>query len=448
MNSKITKTNFAVYKIHCYTIFILHANTEWVDSSASVLHGLSSPEQKETYSSSKTETRQTVPNPNPNRCEASQAHKGIKTGAGVIDKRGGDRKTARLAKKTSKVIEFASNLKACESHYARSKSKRLYLPSILSINKLFRMHSDSVDENLKVEKTFFPKISTKFNLGFGSSACDTCSYYFRTRSAIQSCEDGQEKQRLISYVAVHEAKAKGFHASIKRHCKCHICVQPPPKLNIGEAFYSRQVSFYCLCLTDVRTEHPPFYVWDETKAGRGAEEISSARTNFLQKSEVDNSITTIRLFADGCAGQNKNQHVVHALAYWLIKEVPPSVTSIVLYFPVADRVFGRVENKLRKVEEVLDPAGYYKIYKEIAGVRVLGTDWDVKNYKDLTTALKKIEGISEMKRSFLQKSNTTNGTEIKIKLEPTYCYDDISKEFHSMTKRGHCLRRDLRDCSI
>nr|CAH7716059.1 unnamed protein product [Callosobruchus chinensis] len=77
------------------------------------------------------------------------------------------------------------------------------------------MHSDSVDENLKVEKTLFPKISTKFNLGFGSSACDTCSYYLRTRSAIQSCEDGQEKQRLISYVAVHKATAKGFHASMK-----------------------------------------------------------------------------------------------------------------------------------------------------------------------------------------------------------------------------------------
>nr|CAH7720961.1 unnamed protein product [Callosobruchus chinensis] len=74
-----------------------------------------------------------------------------------------------------------------------------------------------------------------------------------------------------------------------------------------------------------------------------------------------------------------------------------------------------------------------------------GTDWDVKNYKDLTTILEKIEGISEINMICLQKSNTTNGTEIKIKLEPTYRYGDISKEFHSVTKRGHSLRRYLRD---
>nr|CAI5867269.1 unnamed protein product [Callosobruchus analis] len=136
---------------------------------------------------------------------------GIQTGVGVIDKRGGDRKAAR------------------------SKSKRLYLPSILSINKLFRIYNDSIDENVKVKKTFFAKIFfTKFNLGFGSPASDMCSYCHRTRSAIQSCEDGQEKQRLITYLAVHKAKTKAFHALMKE----------TPYASVTYAFDLQQVQLY------------------------------------------------------------------------------------------------------------------------------------------------------------------------------------------------------------
>nr|CAI5850146.1 unnamed protein product [Callosobruchus analis] len=241
------------------------------------------------------------------------------------------------------------------------------------------MYNDSVDENLKDKKTFFAKIfSTKFNLDFGSPACDTCSYCLRTRSAIQSCDDGQEKQHLISYrLAVHKANAKERdpYAGATYAFDLQL-VQPLPKLN-SERLFTHAKSHSTACAN----------VWDENKAGRGAEEISSALTNFLQKSEFISSIVTIRLFADGCAGQNKNQHVVHALAYGCSrKRQHPRRTSL-----PTDRVFGRIEKKLRKVEEVLDLAGYHKIYKEIAGVRVLGTDWDVKNYKGLTTILKEIE---------------------------------------------------------
>ncbi|CAH1366613.1 unnamed protein product [Tenebrio molitor] len=85
-----------------------------------------------------------------------------------------------------------------------------------------------------------------------------------------------------------------------------------------------------------------------------AQEISSALTDFLQKAAIDDNVTDIRLFADGCGGQNKNQHVVHALTYWLQKESPQFVKRITMHFPVrghsylpADRVFGQVEKKLR-----------------------------------------------------------------------------------------------------
>nr|CAI5846538.1 unnamed protein product [Callosobruchus analis] len=167
--------------------------------------------------------------------------------------------------------------------------------------------------------------------------------------------------------------------------------------------------------------------------------ISRLRRHFLPKSFLQNSIWALdHLACDTCSYCLRTRSAIQSCEDGQEEHLRGHS-----YVP-ADRAFGRVEKKMRKVEEVLDPAGYHKIYKEIAGVRVLGTDWDVKNYKGLTTILKKIECIREMKRIFLQKSNTTKGAEIKIKLELTYRYDHISKEFYSMTKRGHSLRRDLR----
>jgi hypothetical protein len=92
---------------------------------------------------------------------------GCKTGEGEVDKRGGDHKERKYGEKRVKVYEFLSKLKACESHYSRNKSQRLYLPSNLNINKLFKMYNNSVTDNLKVKKTFFTKIfETKFSSAY------------------------------------------------------------------------------------------------------------------------------------------------------------------------------------------------------------------------------------------------------------------------------------------
>nr|CAI5832363.1 unnamed protein product [Callosobruchus analis] len=143
------------------------------------------------------------------------------------------------------------------------------------------------------------------------------------------------------------------------------------------------------------------FVWNETQAASGAQKI----TYFLEKAHIDNSIPQIRLFVDGCGRQNKNQHVIHALSYWLQKKSPQN-----LYCPIrghsylsADRVFGRVEKNLRDIEEVLNPVAYIKIYREFVNVHVLGEDWFIKDFKDINIVLKKNDGISDMKRIFIQK---------------------------------------------
>nr|CAI5849678.1 unnamed protein product [Callosobruchus analis] len=122
------------------------------------------------------------------------------------------------------------------------------------------MYNDSVDENLKVKKTFFAKIfSTKLNLGFDHLLAICVATILEPD--LQSSRKGQ---------SFHALTKETPHASVTYAFDLQL-VQPLPKLNIGEAFYSRQVSFYCLCITDVRTEHPQFYAWDENARRKNCE---------------------------------------------------------------------------------------------------------------------------------------------------------------------------------
>ncbi|KAJ8894381.1 hypothetical protein PR048_007032 [Dryococelus australis] len=99
---------------------------------------------------------------------------------------------------------------------------------------------------------------------------------------------------------------------------------------------------------------PEFYDWREDQAESGSTEVSSALLHCLSHSLPD-YISSIRLFCDGCGGQNKNNHVVHTLTHWLRQSAPESIQNTLIVFSVrghsflpADRVFGRVEKLLQK----------------------------------------------------------------------------------------------------
>lgn len=189
-------------------------------------------------------------------------------------------------------------------------------------------------------------------------------------------------------------------------------VQPLPKTGITEEFYSRQLSLYNLCVTDIDTAHPVFYTWTKNMAGRGSTEVSSALCHFLTNINLD-GIKTIRLFSNGCAGQNKDKIVLHTFLKFLQDDT--SLEKIVWIFPVrghsympAERVFGRVEKLSRRHSEILLPEDYYE-YQEIGEVRKLGVDWTVKNTKALSSLYSNLNKISEVKRIEISKNSSSGG---------------------------------------
>lgn len=166
-------------------------------------------------------------------------------------------------------------------------------------------------------------------------------------------------------------------------------VQVLPKAPIQEAFYAQQLSFYAFCVTDIAMKSPVFYTWLEHEAGRGVVEISSALTDFLKKTDFDTDTKHLRLFSDGCGGQNKNSHMVHALILWLFNDAPKTIETVTMVFPVrghsfmpADRIFGQIELQLRSHPYMKSPDKYYEIYSKKGDVRKLGSDWKPYDIKD------------------------------------------------------------------
>ncbi|XP_031336004.1 uncharacterized protein LOC116165583 [Photinus pyralis] len=366
------------------------------------------------------------------------------------ENRGGDHTSAKSATKREKVVEFIGQLKGQESHYNRAKSKRIYLPAHLSIARLHKMFTESVDSQYKVSYLMFRKIFlTKFNIGFSSPASDCCGQCTRLTHMIKIENDPKKKSELSLQYRVHNKRVKCFYEMMKEKPEdaVSLCfdlqqVQPLPRTPISDAFYSHQISFYSLCCVGMNSKNPTFYLWTEDLASRGCTEIGSALLSHLNEVPLANK-TVIRLFCDGCGGQNKNSHIVHTLLYWLKFESPLNITQINLTFPVrghsfmpADRAFGRVEKLLRKHPTIETKQGYHKLYAEVGAIKILGQDWFIKDIKELQTFYKKVDGISDLKRIVFKKTRKNNRNNVTVTCYQHYRFESTNEIQQSLLKKN------------
>lgn len=368
------------------------------------------------------------------------------------EKRGGDRVSNKSVSKKEKVRQFIGNLRGKESHYNRKKSKRIYLDATLSVAKLHKMYNRQCNRENQVTYDMFRNIFLNdFNIGFSSPASDVCSKCTRLREQVRHTRDLQERQKLLMEYRIHRKRANTFYelAKEKPDNSITFCfdlqqVQPLPRTPIGDAFYSHQISLYAFCCVPMTSRNPIFYVWTEDLAGRGAIQIGSALFHHLQSLNYE-GVHLLRLFCDGCGGQNKNSHIIHTLMYWLKNKSPVNLTEIIITFPVrghsflpADRSFGRVEKILRRHPVITSKERYIEMYSEVGSVKTLGTDWQMYDVKELEKVYKKIKGISDCKKIHLKKCfNKNNERTIKVKTFQFYRFTSLADNtWEPLVKKG------------
>lgn len=160
--------------------------------------------------------------------------------------------------------------------------------------------------------------NTQFNLSFHPLTVDSCKICDSLDCAIQSQKaTSDEKETLLLKKQVHQNLAKKIYSDQKT------CIEQShrentvvltfdlqralevPSIHTSVAFYKRKLWFYNLCIFDETKNEAYMYVWDESTASRGSQEIASCS---MRHFETYIPIETKRIIAysDSCGGQNRN----------------------------------------------------------------------------------------------------------------------------------------------
>lgn len=205
------------------------------------------------------------------------------------ENRGGDRKSHKSLAKRDKVMTYIKSFTIIESHYCRGKSTRQYLPSDLSVKKMWRFYNKD-NHDLPVKESFFRHIfNTKFNLDIISPQTDVCSRCLQFKERIKHSKDPLQKQNLMTDQRIHKLRSKAFFEALREEKPDLLTISydfqqnlPLPKIPDQQAYYKRQLYVYNFCIV-VGSSHSPLkkdnvfmYSWKESDSQKGSNEIASA----------------------------------------------------------------------------------------------------------------------------------------------------------------------------
>ena len=130
-----------------------------------------------------------------------------------------------------------------------------------------------------------------------------------------------------------------------------------PHLPVGDIFYMQQLWLYVFGIHMCGNNEVKMCCWTEMQAKRGSDEVISMLDNCLSK--LPSSVTSVRLYSDGCGGENKNANMMHYLftlvAVGKFKHIRHTFPATGHSFLPNDRDFGRTELNKRKNERVYTP---------------------------------------------------------------------------------------------
>lgn len=233
----------------------------------------------------------------------------------------------RLKHMRNHILSFP----AYSSHYTREKSSRLYLSSDLNIRRLYELYQDkcSTDNLLPVHYNSYRIMFHSLNLSFRKPKMDTCGQCDRLQVQITTDVSG-EKDELQCLLDTHQSAAQRVYEEKKkdillsrtdttlRVASFDLQKQlPTPYLTCGQSFYSRQLYTYNLTIfSSFLGENTAYcYLWDESKARRGSQEIGSCLLRDLNN--LPETVETIVYYSDRCTVQNNNKNIVFLLSYFI-----------------------------------------------------------------------------------------------------------------------------------
>ena len=253
-----------------------------------------------------------------------------------------------------------------ESHYCRADTRLEYLSSELTLSKMHKMYTDEHAADDNVAFSFYYRVFRSLNLKFTRPKKDLCGICegYRQGTDVEKVTQRQEYERHIQEkLSVREIK-KGFKdENNEKRLVASFDLQQViflPRSNRCEIFYKRRLSCYNFSVYDVKSKDAHCFLWNETVAGRGANEIASHLATYLVEAD-EHGFEVASLFCDGCAGQNKNS-VMCAMMMNVLKTTRHLNEVTIFYFETnhgqseGDSVHSVVERAMTRAGEMFVPS--------------------------------------------------------------------------------------------
>ena len=278
---------------------------------------------------------------------------------------------------TKKIKEHISSIKGQRSHYSVNRSNRVYLPPELNITKLHGMFLEKHPDHPVSLAAYRSVFNNSFNISFGyprSDTCSTCDEYKSSKADLDNrllnVHGGDERAEILEKIRKldtendeHKRSADIFYQR-KRQSRTNaqqsethaaFCMDfqknlPAPNLSTNDVYYKRQLTCITFNIHCLASRHSYFYAYDETTAKKGATDVCS-----ILKYHIDHfigeSVETLDIFCDSCAGQNKNYTVLR-YCHYLVNHAK-RFKIIKLTFPIrghsymeCDKDFGLINQKV------------------------------------------------------------------------------------------------------
>lgn len=288
------------------------------------------------------------------------------------------------------VKECIDSFPIYESHYSNknTNSNKKYLSPHLTIIRMYREYC--LKCNFKRRKPlseikFREIFNTEFNLSFARLKTDTCRKCDTFKALSQSQSHGslqranieQEKKEHLQLV---QKTSNEFHEIVKHASipgnKTEVYTfdlqraLEMPVLQTSEVYYMRQLWLYNLGIYDEVRKTAYMYVWPESTASRGSQEIASCLYKHFMRF-VPKDTEKIVLRSDACGGQNRNIKMALMLKKFLSIWNQAELTSIEQHFYVSghsynscDRSFALIERQKHNTENIYVPEHWVNVIRQ------------------------------------------------------------------------------------
>lgn len=304
-----------------------------------------------------------------------------------VEKRGGAR-TVKYREADRKLVhDHINSFPKDVSHYTRTRTgKREFLSTDLSVSKMYEAFLIAHPDQTHIKHRYYWSIwRTDFpNLSFRPPRMDTCKDCDRLKiRAQQRNEEGRqaksalEEHHRIVEESLHQIQQDFTSSTLPNSTATTLTMDLQkvfllPKLTHSSMYYARQLSCYNFGIHIADSNGAVMCIWDESYAGRGANEMASCLFHALNDGLIGISKRHLIIFSDNCAGQLKNQMFIMLYIFLISLNLFDTIDHKFLVsghsFSASDRDFALIELASKR-SKLQTPTDVHRVIKSARKLR-------------------------------------------------------------------------------